>query len=253
MPATNTLTPGAGQAGLTAGARLKMLNVPTLIIDQNDAVGGNWRGRYHQLVLHDPVWYDHLPYFPFPSFWPIFTPKDKVADWFQSYAQALELNVWTQTTITSSSFDSADQQWTVTVTRTRPDGQKETRTLHPKHVIQATGASGKKNFPSIPGMDNFQGDLLCHSSEYPGAKTAPTRKKAVVVGACNSSHDICQDYYEKGYDVTMVQRSSTCVISSESLLKKGLGGLYEEDSRPVEDADICKSSPQTPSTARTPH
>lgn len=51
--------------------------------------------RYHQLVLHDPVWYDHLPYVPIPSHWPVFTPKDKLAEWFESYAKLLELNVWT--------------------------------------------------------------------------------------------------------------------------------------------------------------
>lgn len=48
---------GAGQAGLTVGARLQMLGVDTLIIDREDAIGDNWRRRYHQLVLHDPVWY----------------------------------------------------------------------------------------------------------------------------------------------------------------------------------------------------
>jgi len=234
---------GAGQSGLSAHARLKMLNVPTLIIDRHDAVGDNWRKRYRQLVLHDPVWYDHMPYMPFPDFWPIFTPKDKLADWFESYAKALELNIWMKSELQSSSWDDAKKQWTVTIKRTRPDGQIETRTLHPKHIIQATGGSGKKHMPSVPGMDSFKGHLLCHSSEFPGAREGVGKgKKAIVVGACNSSHDICQDYYEKGYDVTMVQRSSTCVVSSEACLKLLLGGAYEEHSGPVEDSDIALHS-----------
>jgi len=37
---------GAGQAGLTIAARLKMLNVPALIVEQNERVGDNWRKRY---------------------------------------------------------------------------------------------------------------------------------------------------------------------------------------------------------------
>jgi cation diffusion facilitator CzcD-associated flavoprotein CzcO len=41
-------------------ARLKLLGVDALLIDQNARIGDNWRKRYHQLVLHDPVWYDHL-------------------------------------------------------------------------------------------------------------------------------------------------------------------------------------------------
>ena len=229
---------GAGQGGLAAAARLKMLNVPSLMVDMNERVGDNWRKRYHQLVLHDPVWYDHLPYIPFPSHWPVFTPKDKLGDWFESYVKHLELNVWTSTKLTSSLWDESKQQWTVSVERKLPDGSIETRTLHPKHIIQATGHSGKKNWPSIKGMDTFKGSRLCHSSEFSGAQPNSKGKKAVVVGCCNSGHDIAQDFYEKGYDVTIVQRSTTCVISSESITDIGLKGLYDEDGPPTEDADM---------------
>ncbi|RMZ89035.1 hypothetical protein DV736_g3731, partial [Chaetothyriales sp. CBS 134916] len=229
---------GAGQAGLTVAARLKMLGVDSLVIDRNARIGDNWRNRYHQLVLHDPVWYDHMPYLNFPSHWPIFTPKDKLAEWFDIYARALELNVWTQTTITKSSWDQSKAQWTVTLERTKADGSKESRTVHPKHIIQATGHSGKKNLPQIPGMEDFKGSRLCHSSEFSGAKPNGQGKKAVVVGCCNSGHDISQTFYENGYDITMVQRSSTCVVSSASITDIGLKGLYDETGPPVEDADI---------------
>ena len=215
-----------------------MLNVPTLIIDKNDNVGDNWRKRYHQLVLHDPVWYDHMPYLKFPETWPIYTPKDKLADWFATYAKALELNVWMKTTVESASFDGATKTWTVKINRTRPDGTVEPRTLHPKHIIQATGHSGKEHFPDIKGRDSFKGDLLAHSSRFPGAKPNGAGKKAVVIGACNSSHDICQDYYENGYDVTMVQRSSTFVITSEAGSAVLLGSLYSEDGPALEDSDM---------------
>lgn len=60
-----------------------MLGVDSLIIDKNESVGDNWRLRYRQLVLHDPVWYDHMPYVKFPAHWPIFTPKDKLAEFFE--------------------------------------------------------------------------------------------------------------------------------------------------------------------------
>ncbi|OLN96200.1 putative indole-3-pyruvate monooxygenase YUCCA1 [Colletotrichum chlorophyti] len=229
---------GAGQAGLTAAARLKMLNVDTLVVDKNGRVGDSWRKRYHQLVLHDPVWYDHLPYISFPDHWPIFTPKDKIAEFFEAYANLLELNVWTSTTLTKSSWDDSRRQWTLTLERQKADGTKETRTLHPRHVIQATGHSGKMFFPDIKGMGGFKGDRLCHSSEFSGAQSNSRGKKAVVVGSCNSGHDIAQDFYENGYDVTMVQRSSTCVVSSSSITEIGLKGLYDEDSPPVDDADL---------------
>ncbi|CCC12728.1 hypothetical protein SMACR_05687 [Sordaria macrospora] len=252
---------GCGQGGLTAAARLKMLNVSSLIIDRNPRIGDNWRNRYHQLVLHDPVWYDHLPYLPFPDTWPIFTPKDKLADWFESYAKALDLNIWLRSTIVSSEYDSARKSWKVVIRRSfvktshapPADGgepgvvEEELEhmelTVFPKHIIQCTGGSGKPNMPtSIPGITGgvFKGDRLCHSSQFTTATPLSVRgsKKAIVVGACNSSHDICQDFYERGYDVTMIQRSSTFVLSSSATLKYLIGPIYSEGGPAVEDADM---------------
>lgn len=214
-----------------------MLGIETLIVDQNDRVGDNWRNRYHQLVLHDPVWYDHMPYVPFPPNWPIFTPKDKLAEFFESYVKFLELNVWMKTSITKSQWDEQTQTWTVSVVRQQEDGSKQERTFHPHHIIQATGHSGKKNFPDIKGMETFKGDRLCHSSEFSGAKLNSQGKKAVIVGSCNSGHDIAQDYYEKGYETTIVQRSSTCVVTSDTVVG-GLTGLYGENGPATEDADV---------------
>ena len=50
----------------------------------------------------------------------------------------------------------------------------------------------------------------------------------VVVGSSNSGHDIAQDYYEHGYDVTMVQRGSTHVVRSKTLVDVTMSGLYCE-------------------------
>lgn len=222
---------------MTAAARLKMIGVDALIVEQNDHVGDSWRKRYHQLVLHDPVWYDHMPYLPFPPQWPIFTPKDKLAQFFEAYVNLLELNVWTKTQIEEASWDDAKGIWTVKLNRQKEDGTTETRILHPRHIIQATGHSGKKYVPEIKGMDTFQGDRICHSSDFPGATENTTGKKAIIVGSCNSAHDIAQDFVEKGYDVTMVQRSSTFVTFSASITDIVLSA-YSENGPPVEDVDM---------------
>ncbi|KAM0280564.1 hypothetical protein ACHAQH_004009 [Verticillium albo-atrum] len=238
---------GAGQAGLTISARLKALGVNSLMLDQNDRVGDNWRKRYHQLVLHDPVWFDNLPYIKFPPQWPVFTPKDKLADFFESYAKLLELNVWMKTSVTAAKYHDDKRVWDVTVTRTLADGTTQTRTLHPRHVIQATGQSGKKNFPSVPGLSSFAGHLLCHSSEFPGARASVAPgTRAIVVGSCNSGHDIAQDFVERGYDVTMVQRSTTCVVSSDAIVDIAFGGLYSESAPPNEESDMLLHSLPAP-------
>ena len=103
-------------------------------------------------------------------------------------------------------------------------------TLHPRHIIQATGHSGEPYFPShIKGLNDFKGDRLVHSSQFTGPRSDAKGKKAVVVGCCNSGHDIAQDYHEHGYDITMVQRSSTLVATSQSLIDVEMQGVYSED------------------------
>ncbi|KAI1748455.1 hypothetical protein F4782DRAFT_542853 [Xylaria castorea] len=234
----DVLVVGSGQAGLSVAARLKMLNVPTLTIDRADDIGDSWRNRYHQLVLHDPVWYDHMPYLKFPDFWPIFTPKDKMADFLKAYAHMLELNVWTKTELESSVWDDTKKQWTVVLKRRHGDGSTETRTFHPKHIVQATGHSGKKNYPEFKGMETFKGDVFCHSSDFRAARKNTNDRKAVIIGSCNSALDIAQDYYENGYDVTMVQRSSATIMSSKSVLELLFGALYCEGGPLVEYGDL---------------
>ncbi len=88
---------GGGQGGIAMGARLKRLGVPTIIIDKHPRAGDSWRNRYRSLCLHDPVWYDHLPYLPFPDDWPVFAPKDKIGDWLEMYTRIMELNYWHST------------------------------------------------------------------------------------------------------------------------------------------------------------
>ena len=216
-----TVIIGGGQGGIALGARLRQLGVPTIILEKNDRPGDSWRNRYKSRCLHDPVWYDHLPYLPFPPNWPVFAPKDKLGDWLEMYTKVMELNYWTRSTCKSASYDEATQEWTVTVDR---DGQEVV--LNPKQLIFATGMSAKANVPDLPGMDRFKGDQH-HSSRHPGPD-AYVGKKAVVIGSNNSAHDICAALWENDVDVAMVQRSSTHIVRSEPLMEIGLGDLYSE-------------------------
>lgn len=212
---------GGGQGGIGLGARLRQLGVPTIIVDKNPRPGDAWRNRYKSLCLHDPVWYDHMPYLPFPDNWPVFTPKDKIGDWLEMYTKVMELNYWGSTNCKSARYDEAAAEWVVEVEH---DG--EMLTLRPKQLVLATGMSGKPNIPSFKGMDAFKGEQH-HSSKHPGPD-AYKGKKVVVIGANNSSHDICAALWEAGVDVTMVQRSSTHIVKSDSLMELALGDLYSE-------------------------
>lgn len=223
---------GGGQGGLTVAARLKQFGVDSLIVEKNNRIGDNWRLRYKFLVLHDPVWYDHLPYLNFPPTWPIYTPKDKLGDWFDAYAKTMDLNVQTGALVTDADFDEASGIWTVQVVDIETGNTIE---YHPHHVVMATGHSGEPRVPHFPDEDKFQGKIV-HSSKHTSGSDF-TGGKALVVGGCNSAHDICQDFYEQGVEVTMLQRSSTCVITSDHGTVNNIEGLYDETGPKTETAD----------------
>lgn len=200
---------GGGQAGLIIAARLRQIGVDALIVEKSPRIGDNWRNRYHSLTLHNEVWANSMPYIPFPPTWPTFLPKDKLAGWMEAYAEFMELNVWTETEFLNAEFDELDRLWTATVRRS----SGETRTFRVPHVVMATGsASGVPNVPSLPGIDDFRGEVM-HSSRFSnGLKYAGQR--VIVVGTGNSGHDVAQDLYSNGAaEVTIVQRSPTCVVS----------------------------------------
>lgn len=212
---------GGGQGGIALAARLKRLEVPTLIIERNARAGDSWRKRYKSLCLHDPVWYDHLPYLPFPDHWPVFSPKDKIGDWLEMYVKVMELNYWHSTGCRHAEYSEAHGEWRVTV-----EQAGQTIVLRPKQLVLATGMSGMPHVPVIPGASSFKGKQH-HSSRHTGTDDY-AGQRCIVLGSNNSAHDICAALWEQGADVTMIQRSSTHVVKSDTLMELLLGPLYSE-------------------------
>ena len=232
------LVVGGGQAGLSIAARLTQLGIDNLIVDKNSRIGDNWRNRYHALTLHNQLHVNHLPYMPFPPTWPTYIPKDMLALWFESYAAAMELNVWTDTEMTSGSYDEVSQLWDITLT----DKHGSIRKMAPRHVILATGVSGIANRPEIPTIDRFAGTVL-HSSDY-GDGDDWASKNAIVIGCGNSGHDISQDLYASGASVTMVQRSPSLVVNIEPSAQFPYR-LYDEG-RTTDECDFITTSMPLP-------
>jgi cation diffusion facilitator CzcD-associated flavoprotein CzcO len=224
---------GGGQAGMTLAARLRQAGVDSLVIDRHARSGDNWRRRYDALALHNEAWVCDLPFMPFPATWPVYLPKDMIAGWLESYAWAMELNIWTSTEFLGADFDAKTKRWSV---RMRREGA--VRTLVVKHLVIATGLSGGPKMPSLPGLDEFEGDILHTHSYTEGSKWKG--KRAVVIGTGNSGHDVAQDLSANGVTVTMVQRSPTTIVSVEPAAQL-VFALYSEGPS-TEDCDLLSVS-----------
>lgn len=188
-----------------------------------------------------------VKYFPYPENWPLFAPRDTLADFMEFYAKTNELTVWTRAKFQNASYDSDTGRWTATISRSgaisssnpmsNVDSELQILRLHPKHIVIASGFAHKPVVPDIPGKDHFAGKVM-HASMYQGAEMLRGVGNVVVVGAGNTAADVCQDLYEtlakpspaaeQGMDgtqlqppsVTMIQRSSTCVIDRASITAK---------------------------------
>lgn len=225
---------GGGQAGLSIAARLTQLQVDTLVVDREQRIGDNWRNRYHALTLHNQVQVNHLPYMPFPPSWPTYIPKDKLAHWFEAYVESMELNYWAATEFEGGTYHEKDARWSVVLRRA--DGTK--REMRPRHVVLATGVSGIPSLPDLPTLRSFGGTIL-HSSQYEDGE-AWNGKHALVIGTGNSGHDIAQDLYSGGAEVTIVQRSPTLIVNIEPSAQLPYA-LYDEGPS-LEDCDLITAS-----------
>ena len=224
---------GAGQAGLAIAARLGRLGVDTLVVDRQARVGDNWRKRYHALTLHNETRVNHLPYMPFPPTFPVFIPKDKLANWFEAYAEAMELNVWTGTELAGGAYDEGERRWRATLRRS--DGTE--RALRPRHVVFATGVSGIPIVPELPGLEKFRGAVM-HSGAY-ASGAAWKGRRALVLGTGNSGHDVAQDLQAAGAEVSLIQRSPTYIVGIKEAQR--VYAVYTEGP-PVEDCDLLAAS-----------
>jgi putative flavoprotein involved in K+ transport len=227
------LVVGGGQAGLSIAATLGRIGVDTLVIDRLPRVGDCWRTRYHSLALHNSTEVNHLPYMPFPVSWPLYLPKDMLADWFEAYAWAMELNFWTSTELVGGSYDESQGRWNAIV---RNNATGVERTVHPKHLVFASGLVGFPHKPELPGLDDFAGAVI-HTADFTnGAEWRG--KKALVIGTGTSGHDVAQDLHANGCETTIVQRGSCTVVSIDPSAKL-VYGIYKDI--PVEDGDLLVS------------
>jgi len=227
------LVVGGGQAGLSIAARLQQLGVDTLIVDKHERVGDNWRKRYHSLTLHNETHVNHLPYLPFPPTFPVYIPKDKLANWFEFYVDALELNFWTGTALAGGRYDEAKNRWDVTLARS--DGS--VRVMHPRHIVFATGVSSIPSTPELSGLDQFSGTVV-HAGHFADASRWNGRK-ALVLGTGTSGHDVAQELTAHGADVTIIQRSRTYVVSLKEA--QSVYAIYSEGI-PFDDCDLLATS-----------
>ena len=110
--------------------------------------------------------------------------------------------------------------------------------MRPRHIVMGTGVSGIPNIPDIPSLQDFAGKVL-HSSQYRDGEDWQA-KRAIVIGTGNSGHDIAQDLWSSGAEVTLIQRGPSMVVNIEPSAQLAYA-LYDEGP-PLEDCGLIAAS-----------
>ena len=177
---------GGGQGGIALGARLRRLGVPTIIVEKNERPGDSWRKRYKSLCLHDPVWYDHLPYLPFP---------DELAGLLaEGQDRRLAGNVHQGHGAELLGLDRV-QERRLRRSEAGMDGRRSCATASrsrcgPSSWCWPPACPASRTCRKFPGMETIQGRA---ASFEPASRPATpiAARKCVVIGSNNSAHDIC--------------------------------------------------------------
>ena len=229
---------GGAQAGLSIAARLNQLGIDTLVVEKWPRIGDSWRKRYHSLALHNSVHLNHLPYLEFPPTFPTYIPKDLLGNWFEFYADVMEINCWTDTEFVGGAWDDETKRWSATLRRS--DGTE--RVLHPRHLVFANGVSSYPFIPDVPGLTDFEGEVV-HSEGF-ASGAAWKGKNAFILGTGSSANDIALDLHSHGVNTTLIQRGSTTVVSITPSAR--LNEAVWDEGPPLEDCDLIVSSATPP-------
>jgi len=185
MATGGTVVIGAGPAGLAAAAELRRRDVPALVLEQADAVGASWRGRYDRLRLNTSRWFSKLPGGSYAPGTGVFPTRDEVVTYLEDYARDNALDVRLRTRVARIDPDSG--RWTV---------RTSAGDFPAEHVIVAAGYEHTPYVPEWPGRDRFRGALL-HAADYRNPEPFRDRDVLVVGPGC-SGMEIAYDLAEGG-------------------------------------------------------
>lgn len=183
----NTLVVGAGQAGIAMSEHLSLMNIPHIVLERA-RIAERWRSeRWDSLVANGPAWHDRFPTLAFEGVSPdAFPPKERMADYFETYAEMLKAPVRTGIEVQRVARLTGRRGFRVETS----EGEYEA-----DNVVAATGPFQKPTFPRIiPATADVQ---QLHSSAYKNPEQLPDGG-VLVVGAGASGSQIAEELRQAG-------------------------------------------------------
>ncbi|BDH44588.1 FAD-dependent oxidoreductase [Salmonella enterica subsp. enterica serovar Choleraesuis] len=186
----DTLIVGAGQAGIAMSEHLTNLDIPHLVLEKA-RIAEAWRsGRWDSLVANGPAWHDRFPNMTFPGAEDgDFVAKDRVADYFASYAEKFQAPIKTGVEVLHAARNQGRPGFTIETT---------IGTIEANYLVAATGPFQRPVIPAI--APKVEGIHQMHSANYKNPQQL-TDGAVLVVGAGSSGVQIADELRRSGREV----------------------------------------------------
>lgn len=188
---TEVLVIGAGQAGIATSEHLSARGIPHIVLERS-RIAERWRSeRWDSLVANGPAWHDRFPGLEFDDVDPDeFAPKERVAQYFEQYAEKFALPIRTGVEVRSVRRNASG----------RFVAETSAGTFSARFVVAATGAFQVPAYPALVPADAGIDQL--HSSGYRNPEQLRPGG-VLVVGAGSSGVQIADELRASGREVVL--------------------------------------------------
>jgi 4-hydroxyacetophenone monooxygenase len=217
---------GAGMSGLAAAHRLRQADVPFLVLERNEEVGGVWWENSYPGCRLDTSNFSYSYSFAQQPTWPYqYSTRESVLDYFTRVADRLSLreSIRFGAEVVSAVFDEHTCRWRL---RARTAGGA-VETIEADVVISAVGQLNRPRYPDIRGRERFAGSSW-HTARWNHDESLEGRRVAVI-GTGASSFQVVPEIAGSVAELTLFQRTPPWIVPTatyHSLLKPGLRWLF---------------------------
>ncbi|GAA5945817.1 hypothetical protein JCM3775_006788 [Rhodotorula graminis] len=223
---------GAGFSGIIAGIRIdqKLKNVDLDIFEKNHDVGGTWlENNYPGLCCDIPAHCYSLTFEPNHRWSHFYASGREILAYLKRVAAKYKLERFLRFghKLTAAKWNDDTKQWHLSFDLVDEHGNKHGEVDKVVDVvIQGMGGLNRWDWPAIPGIHDYKGNLY-HSASYPVGPEAEKGKTVAVIGSGSSSIQIVpalQPYAERVDNFVRGQAWIATPFASTELLKRSPDG-----------------------------
>lgn len=206
----DTFIVGAGISGIAAAIKLKQAGYHDFkIIEKASRVGGTWReNTYPGCGCDVPSALYSYSFFPSSKWSRLFAKQPEILSYLEETSDHFGITplIAFDTALENAAWDESRHLWVLDTSR----GQELART-----VVFATGPITEAQIPSLPGLDQFPGEMF-HSARW-NHQLDLTGKRVAVIGTGASAIQFVPEIQPKVKSLVVFQRTAPWVLPKPDL------------------------------------